>query len=639
MSIARTSRPPDARSPAAAQGCLAARPVVALCALLLVNACTPGSTRPAGQPRPDHAAVQLEAGGDFRAAAGEYLRLAELYPDRETAYRLNAAGMFLDADDETAARKIVEATGGRQGATDSLHRNVLLARLALREGNPTGALALVPGDAENAPVALRARALAVRAEAMEMNGDLPAAVRERVVLSGFPRNEAAERDNLLRLWSDLNAVGEEALTAQAAATDPELASWAQLALINLGAGTNPEQLRTDLSSWTGSNPAHPAIPLITDTILAQSRRFQSAPQQVALLLPLTGQYANAAAAVRDGALAAWYRNHAFHPRIRIYDANSLNIVERYRQAVADGSQFVIGPLEKTAIARLAEAGVISVPTLALNRLDDGTGDERLRDFGAALPNLVQYGLIPEDEARQAAQRAVFDGHARALILAPANDWGRRIAGAFRDEWRTLGGIVVEEVFYEPALNDFSATVAELLNVDSSEARARLLRERLSRRLEYGSRLREDADMVFMAALPVAGRQILPQFRFYGAEQLPVYSSSHAFTGNLNPQLDADMNGLFFPDMPWILEPGGEIEASLDRNWSSRSSGFRRLYAFGVDALRLIPELGRLSTQPGAIFVGATGRLLMDRNAVIQRRLSWARIIQGAPRLIDRGAGG
>jgi hypothetical protein len=94
----------------------------------------------------------------------------------------------------------------------------------------------------------------------------------------------------------------------------------------------------------------------------------------------------------------------------------------------------------------------------------------------------------------------------------------------------------------------------------------------------------------------------------------------------------------FPDMPWVLEPGDHTEESLNRNWSSRSSGFRRLYALGADAVQLIPELGRLSTQPGAIFAGATGSLLLDRNAVIQRRLTWARIVEGAPRLLDRNAG-
>jgi outer membrane PBP1 activator LpoA protein len=612
--------------------------LLALLATLYVSACTPGATRPAGQPRPDHLAVELESRGDFRAAAAEYLRLAELYPDRETSYALGAAGSLLDAGDVEGARAILDPVTGKLDAADALHRSILRARFALLDGKPAEALALIPGDTAAAPIALQARAGATRAEAFEMSGDLMAAAKERVFLSGIPRGEAAERENLLRLWSDLNGVGEERLAAESS-TDGEFSSWVQLAVLNLRSGTTPDRLRADLATWMEANPAHSAVPLITDAILAQSRRFESAPRQIALLLPLTGQYGNAGAAIRDGVLAAWYRDPAFRPEIRVYDANSLNVVERYTEAVSDGAQFVIGPLEKVAITKLIDAGTISVPTLALNRLDGGAGDERMHELGAVLPNLIQYGLTPEDEARQAAQRAIFDGHARALIVAPLNDWGRRLAMAFESEWRALGGMVVEQVDYEPALNDFSETVGELLNVDSSEARARMLRERLGRRLEYGARLREDADMVFMAAVPVAARQILPQFRFFGAERLPVYSSSHAFTGNLNPALDSDMNGLMFPDMPWVLEPGDETEESVNRNWSSRSSGFRRLYALGADALRLIPELGRLSTQPGAIFTGATGSLLLDRNAIIQRRLTWARIVEGAPRLLDRNAGG
>lgn len=629
---------PDPRLPSGTGPGAGATAALAFLAVLYVNACTPGTARPAEDSRPDRLATQLEATGDFRGAAAEYLRLAELYPDRDTGYRLSAASNLLDAGDPAAARELLDAPPSRKpDSTTALQRNILRARFELRDDRPAEALALVPAD-PSAPVALRAQARAVRAEAFEMSGDLVAAARERVALSGFPRHDTAERDNLLRLWADLNGAGEERLMS-AGPADGEFSTWIQLALLNLRAGSTPEQLRAELTAWMGSNPAHPAVPLITDAIVAQSRRFESAPRQLALLLPLSGQYASAAAAVRDGVLAAWYQNSAFRPRVRIYDANSLNVVERYQQALADGAQFVIGPLEKAAISKLVEAGVISVPTLALNRLDGPAGDERLRAAGAALPNLIQYGLTPEDEARQAAQRALFDGHARALVIAPGNDWGRRLARAFEDEWRALGGTVLEQVLYEPALNDFSEATAELLNVDSSESRAKQLRERLGRRLEYGARLREDADMVFMAALPVAARQILPQFRYYGADQLPIYSSSQAYTGNLSPALDADMNGLLFPDMPWVLQPGDDAEQAANRNWSSRSSGFRRLYAFGVDALRLVPELGRLSGQPGTSFSGATGNLVIDRNAVVQRRLTWARIIEGAPRVIDGGAGG
>jgi len=635
-SLRSSTRPsrPSATGPAHP----AAVAALALLAILYVNACTPGAARPAAQSGPDHLATELESRSDFRAAAAEYLRLAELYPDRGAGYRLSAAANLLDAGDAAGARVVLDPIDERLGRVDALYRNILRARFELEDGRPAEALALAPVDTGSAPVALRARASSVRAEAFEMSGDLVAASKERVILAGFPRSEAAERENLLRLWSNLNGAGEERLAAEPAA-DGEFSSWVQLALLNLRSGSNPDRLRAELAAWMEANPAHPAVPLITDAVLAQSRRFESAPKQLALLLPLTGQYANAGAAVRDGVLAAWYRDPAFRPRIRVYDANSLNVVDRYREAIADGAQFVIGPLEKTAISKLVEASIISVPTLALNRLDGPAGDERMRAPGAAIPNLIQYGLTPEDEARQAAQRALFDGRARALVLAPANEWGRRLARAFEDEWQSLGGTVMEQVFYEPALNDFQEVAAELLNVDSSESRARQLRERLGRRIEYGARLREDADMVFMAAVPVAARQILPQFRFYGADDLPVYGSSHAYTGNLNPALDADMNGLLFPDMPWVLEPGDEIEQAANRNWSSRSSSFRRLYAFGVDALRLIPELGRLSTQPGAMFAGATGRLLIDRNAVVQRRLTWARIIEGAPRLIDGDAGG
>lgn len=608
-----------------------------ICAWLLLLAlagCTSGARRPAA-PAPEQQALQLANSGDFRAAADAYLTLAEAQPARAREYRLEAAGLLLDAGDADAARRLAQAaTPGKPGSPEALQLDLLRARFALTEGRPADALGLLSAGASRAPAALQARRLELRAEAQEMAGDQFAAALDRIRLAAFARGDRADRDNLLRLWASLNAAGADRLRMEAADADPELRDWVGLALLNLEHAADPSALRAALTAWMESHPAHPAIPVITDAVLAESRRFDAAPRRIALLLPFSGQFAAAAAAIRDGLLSAWYADRNFQPEIRIYDTGALNVVEQYRQALADGAQFVIGPLEKPAIAALVEAQVIAVPTLALNRLD-GPGAAGALER----PNLIQFALSPEDEARQAAQRAIFEGRTRALLVAPLNEWGRRLAGAFREEWLALGGVIVEQVDYEPQLNDFSEVISELLNIDSSEARARQLRERLARRLEYGARMREDADVVFMAALPVAARQILPVFRYYGADFLPVYSSSHAYAGSLDPQSDADMNGLYFPDMPWVLRPDSAAEQAVARNWSGRESGLRRLYAFGVDALRLIPELGRLVAQPGAMLDGATGMLLVGRDAIIQRRLSWARIVNGAPRLIDRGPGG
>lgn len=357
------------------------------------------------------------------------------------------------------------------------------------------------------------------------------------------------------------------------------------------------------------------------------------PQQIALLLPFRGGYRKAAEAVRDGFIAAWHDAGDYKPALRIYDANALNVEQMYAQAVAEGADFVVGPLEKQAIKELAKLTELPVPVLALNQAPAGPGEKPAGP--GVLPSLMQFGLSPEDEARQVAQRARLDGRGRALVIVPNDPWGQRLHRAFRDAWLPLGGRVLERISYDPQGKDYSLPVRRLLNIDASEERARRLRRKLNVALRSEARLRQDADLIFMAAFPVAARQLVPQFRFHKAEGLPVYATSHVFTGAVNPQADADMNEVMFADLPWILLPraGASSLRGLVNEHFQASSAYRRLHALGVDAFHLIPHLPRLAVDGAASFAGATGLLSMAGDGMINRQLLWSRIVNGKPELL------
>lgn len=359
------------------------------------------------------------------------------------------------------------------------------------------------------------------------------------------------------------------------------------------------------------------------------------PRQIALLLPFRGGYRKAAEAVRDGFIAAWHDAGDYKPALRIYDANALNVEQIYGQAVAEGANFVVGPLEKQAIAELAKLTDLPVPVLALNQARAGPGEKPAAGPGV-LPSLMQFGLSPEGEARQVAQRARLDGRGKALVIVPNDPWGQRLHLAFRDAWLPLGGTVLERISYDPQSKDYSLPVRRLLNIDASEERARRLRRKLNVALRSEARLRQDADMIFMAAFPVSARQLVPQFRFHKAEGLPVYATSHVFTGSVNPQADADMNEIMFADLPWILLPragASSLRALVDEHFHA-SSAYRRLHALGVDAFHLIPHLPRLALDGAASFAGATGLLSMAGDGRINRQLLWSRIVNGKPELLQ-----
>lgn len=475
----------------------------------------------------------------------------------------------------------------------------------------------------------------LRALEFERQEDFINAAGERVSYHAYLDQAADMAANTAKIWENLNRAGKKALVGRYRSDPQAFSGWLELAYIKRTMLADPGSLERALASWQENYPAHPANSAIIGQIRAAARLYNKRPDRIALLLPLRGAFREAAEAVRDGFISAWYNSGPDRPPVKIYEANSLNIEPAYSQAVAEGADFIVGPLEKQALTKLSDRAGLSVPTLALNQVRPSP-DMAAGADATILPTLMQFSLSPEDEARQVAERANADGYGRALVIIPDDEWGRRLHGAFRESWFASGGVILETTDYDPRTDDYGAPVKQLLNVDGSEVRTKRLRQVLVTRLENRARRRRDADMIFMAAFPIAGRQIIPQLRFHDAGQIPVYATSHIFTGSVNPQADADMNGVVFPDLPWILAPEGKtssIKTIINDNFKADSSVYQRLYAFGADAFNLIPHLTRLAYEDEAEFHGATGTLSMSDDGQITRKLPWGKIINGKPELL------
>lgn len=261
------------------------------------------------------------------------------------------------------------------------------------------------------------------------------------------------------------------------------------------------------------------------------------------------------------------------------------------------------------------------------------------DIGDHAPprNLFQLGLSPEQEARAAADRAFADGHIRGVVITPSTAWGDRVAKAFNERWLKLGGHVVEVQHYDPKQNDYSKAIRRLLNVDESQARRNAVRRMIGEKVEFIPRRRQDIDFIFMVAYARQARLIRPQLRFHHAPNVPVYTTSHAFSGAIDAQMDRDMDGVLFAGMPWTLAPSmrdQHLKDDLASAWPKASQRYTRLHALGVDAYQLIDQLNALRREPGRQFAGASGLLSLDMANRLQRQLLWARFERGIPRLLD-----
>lgn len=588
---------------------------------------------------PPHAqAVQqaqlLEAQKDYRGAAQAYLALAQIVPAPERyTYLMRAIELLVLSGDIGQASTLLNQLEPLD-LTSELRLRVSLAkaRIALVQGRAEETLRLLQQPPRDAATDLQAQFHELRAQAY-MNLDNPLeSVKERLLLEYFLREDVALQENRRAIWQALSLLPEQTLKQLAATARPAgmLAGWLELAHIAKSLQGHPTELDMRLSQWRKQYPGHPAEGMI-EALLAQVPATAEYPAELALLLPLTGQYAGPAAAVRDGFLAAYYAqpNDRPKPAVRIYDTagDSTKAWTAYQDAVRQGARLVVGPLDKEGLQSLMQAGQLEVPVLALNTIDSDA---------PPVPNLYQFGLLPEDETYQVAERAWMDGHHRALVFVPTGPWGERLANGFRNYWKKLGGTLLEVQTYNPQESDFSDSIRALLDIDKGEARYRELRNLLKRKIGFEPRRRQDADFLFLAAFPQQARQIQPQLRFHHATDLPVYATSHIYSGIPGNAADQDVEGVMFCDIPWLLsDNGGQASyQQLKKLWPDSVQRYPRLYALGIDAYNVAPNLTRLRDNPYSRFAGATGALALDPANHLHRELVWARFVQGQPRLLE-----
>ncbi|MGB3611177.1 MAG: penicillin-binding protein activator [Cellvibrio sp.] len=547
-------------------------------------------------------------------------------PERERLM-LQAADLLIARKDYDWARNLL--TGMDSGALedDAYVKYVdLLSTVALEDGSyflAQGILTNVRLERQwqsldpQMEISLRQK----RARVFALLGETHNSVRERITLTALLTDPQAEASNHEEIWQTLMTMSQGDLQERSLnESDHTLRGWYSLAALSKNNQTNLERQQAQVDAWRAQWPGHPANRNLPSDLQLLRTLIDNQPRQIALLLPLQGRLAKAGEAVRDGFFAAYYRassERAVMPVIRQYDSSG-DVLAVYDQAVNDGAELIIGPLEKEKVAELSLLPSLPVPVLTLNYPDTQPV--------TPVDGLYQFGLAAEDEARQVARQAYLEGHRLAMIMIPTQEWSERSAKAFSDEWQSLGGTVVNTSQFV-GTGDYSRVIKSSMQIEESQARAVELERRLGTNLQFEARRRQDIDMIFLIADPAQARQIKPTLAFHYAGNIPVYATSHIYSGTPNPGLDRDLNGVRFNTMPWLFDDQNPEKKIIDQNTQS-SAIYSRLHAMGVDAFRLYPRLPQLAQVPEMRLYGATGALRLLPDGRIEREQVWARIRSG-----------
>ncbi len=607
---------------------------------LTLTACGTRPGKPITVQQPPSAAAEAEAAADAALAAGDPAgaaarleRAADTAGERRASLLLRAAELRLQARQPDRAAALLARLPVEALSAEERYRWELAQIRILHDSGQNEVALTRLGRLPAPPAALLGDWLRLRALVLATDRPLLAA-QARADLEPLLTDPAELTDNRHQLWALLEQVPLEDLRELMPPPPDLFGGWLELAFLSRTQRLNGA-LADAIHAWQQRYPAHPASAEIVPELL--NRSAQAEPRQyqkIAVLLPLTGPLAAPAQAILEGIRAAHDLTEGEKPEVSILDIgpdDGQRVSSAYQQAVHEGAELVIGPLTKEAlIALTAATPSLTVPVLALNTLPEGQ---------FVPPGLYQFGLTPEDEAVAAADYALARGYQRILILTPEGDWGARVRAAFAARLESGGGTVLETASYDPRATDFSEPIRALLNLDASDRRYRQLRAALRNDIRFEPYRRGDIDAIFIGAFPREARLIQPQLRFFRALNVPVVATSHVYSGTPNPTSDHDLDGIEFVDMPWSLtqavepspEPGpDDTTADTTEEPAPPQAQFPRLYAFGMDAYRLVGYLEAMRQHVGESIDGVSGVLSLDAQGRIRRQLQAARFVGGRP---------
>jgi outer membrane PBP1 activator LpoA protein len=420
------------------------------------------------------------------------------------------------------------------------------------------------------------------------------------------------------IWNDLNHYSVEQIAQMNIAPDEdELAGWLELVTFMKDQDGDRSQLKAKIEQWQLDHSDHPAarhLPKSIEDLLALK---VTTSVHTALLLPLTGQYAQQAQLIKDGYLFAMANdaNRSRDTTLAIIDTQSQsmsNIATQLSQANID---FIVGPLIKEDINALKQAQIAGgkdpLPMLALNIPENIT----------AKTNTCYIALSPEQEIAQAARHLHDEGFRYPLIITPYQSYGNRVIEAFKQEWAKENSTPVAVTQYRDK-RQLQNTINTAFGLQGSQQNIAQVESMMGTQLESQPRSRRDIDVVYIAADSADLTLIKPFIEVAinpGTKPPKLYSSSRSNSGKKQYE---DLGGVSYSDIPLLVNPKASIKAQMDQLWPRESNTEIRFKALGMDAYQLVTQLPQMQAIPDYQIQGQSGKLSIDDRCIVQRELDW-----------------
>ncbi|MDD9178211.1 MULTISPECIES: penicillin-binding protein activator [Aliivibrio] len=455
----------------------------------------------------------------------------------------------------------------------------------------------------------------LRYELHLFNGDNLNAARELISLNAYTP-EDQKQQLWSQVWTSISSFNSTNLQdIKLDESETTLHGWVQLATYLDTLKHSPTRLQEALNEWLQANPTHPAATYTPQEVLDILALEIVRPDNVALLLPLSGRFGPQAIRVRDGFINGMMedKERGEFTKFKVIDTGSASMEEIMATLTQEDIQFVVGPLLRSKIEEFQSLNETNIAQLALNIPTEVNPEE----------NSCYFTLSPEQEAEQAAIHLFEQGHKHPLFLAPQGTMGERLSQAFSDKWYQLTA-KKPSISYFGKKSQLQQKVNSVFGIESSQARIYQMNALAKMELESQPRSRRDIDAVYMVAKsselvllkPFIDVAINP-----GITPPKLYASSRSNSGRQTKLVE--IKGIEFSDIPLLIKEDHKFKAQYDELWPKSSNGETRLHALGMDAYQLIAELPQMKAVDNYHMQGKTGELSINQQCVIQREMSWA----------------
>lgn len=428
-------------------------------------------------------------------------------------------------------------------------------------------------------------------------------------------------NNRHHIWQLLKPLSSFKLRSYEQPGQDTLNGYLELIAISNEPVKNPQQLLDRLNQWQQTYPNNPAADFIQGNLSKALKRSLYQPKKIAVLLPLSGHFAQSGQWVRDGLLAAYSDLDRSDVQLNFIDTNSQSMKAIGAKINALNSDFIIGPLLKSNIREYAKLA-IDKPWLALNDLDEINDASDKNDS-----EHYSLSLEPETQATQAAIQMSNLGELHPLLLVPDNDIGKRMANSFSQTWQKNHQDMPDITFYH-GRDDLQKAVKRMLLTDQSAQRIHRLKALLGQNLKTEVRSRRDANSVYIVANNIETKLIVPFISVTispFAQPLQLFGSSRSHQEGVN---NNELNGMSVTEMPWLLDKVSDNARRFATLWPHATDTDKSLYAIGYDAYKVLPHLAQMRGFKDYHLQGLTGILSVTDNGTVHRQLVWSRYQDG-----------